>query len=212
MAQQLNIKNVAYGANMDDLSDFRPGHKAAREHRVLSPLQTAELSKPEIRELAQLAGLPSWDRPQAACLSSRFPTFEIVTAPGLSRVDAAERFIHSLGFKQIRVRNHTLAASAVDTTGDVDVLSNGQDKKEVLLARLEVEHSEFGRFSDEPALFSQIDAELKRLGYQFVTLDLGGYKQGSGNILLAKAAAETKTQTTMSSSSPSPSNNGANDG
>lgn len=173
MSTRLEIAHVAYGANMDDLSDFRPGHKAAREHKVLSPLQSAQLNKGEIRQLAKRAGLPSWDRPQAACLSSRFPTFEPVNAPALSRVDAAERFIHSLGFQQVRVRNHTLSGTA-GGAGDQ------------LLARIEVAQSELDRFSHDPSLFARIDVALKDLGYAFVTLDLAGYQQGSANITAVK--------------------------
>jgi uncharacterized protein len=175
IADRLDIAKVAYGANVDDLSDFRPGHKAAREHHVLSPLQTAQLTKVDIRQLAQDAGLPSWDRPQAACLSSRFPTFVQVTAPALSRVDAAEHFIHSLGFRQIRVRNHSLAGAA------------GADKRELLLARIEVETSELARFADDMDLMQKIDSELKRLGYDFVSLDMAGYRTGSGNIFARPA-------------------------
>jgi uncharacterized protein len=174
MSAQLGIAHVAYGANIDDLSDFRPGHKAAREHHVLSPLQTAQLNKSEIRELAKAAGLPSWDRPQAACLSSRFPTFEPVNAPALSRVDAAERLIHSLGFKQVRVRNHTISGTA---GGAADLL----------LARIEVEQSEMDRFSSDLTLFDRINRSLKELGYAFVTLDLAGYQQGSTNITSLKS-------------------------
>jgi len=187
IAGELKIPHVAYGANMDDLSDFRPGHKAAREHKVISPLQIANLAKPDIRELAQQAGLPSWDRPQAACLSSRFPTFEMVTAPALSRVDAAERFIHSLGFKQIRVRNHTVGTPSAALEGSVEKRSS-----EVFLARLEVDTEEMHRFSEEPSLLVKIDAHLKELGYSFVTLDMGGYRRGSGNVAgLEEAKAST---------------------
>jgi uncharacterized protein len=158
---------------------------------VLSPLQSANLTKPEIRELARNAGLPSWERPQAACLSSRFPTFEPVTVPALSRVDAAERFIHSLGFKQIRVRNHTLAGGR-ENHGDspersrTDATESGA---QVLLARLEIDGDEMHRFADDQSLFPQIDAHLKELGYSFVTLDMGGYRRGSGNVAGLKEAA-----------------------
>src|SRR5207237_35577 len=153
----LTISAIAYGANLDDLNDFRPGHKAAREHQVLSPLQEARLTKLEIRELARQAGLPSWDRPQAACLSSRFPTFQPVTIEGLSQVDKAEHFIRSLGFRQIRVRHH----------GDI--------------ARVELGNDELPKLAADTALMQQICDELKHLGYKFVTLDMEGYRQGSGN-------------------------------
>jgi uncharacterized protein len=189
IANDLKIENVAYGANLDDLADFRPGHKAARERNVLSPLQSAKLTKPEIRELARAAGLPSWDRPQAACLSSRFPTFELVTASALSRVDRAERFAHSLGFKQVRVRNHSLVSSGADAPGETNIL----------LARLEVEQSELIRFAQNPELFGQIDEEFKRLGFKFVTLDLGGYRQGSANVFISKTVATSNQSATSPS-------------
>jgi uncharacterized protein len=184
ISARLGISSVAYGANVDDLGDFRPGHKAAREHKVLSPLQSAHLLKTEIRELARRAGLPSWDRPQAACLSSRFPTFEIVTAPALSRVDAAEKFVRSLGFQQLRVRNHTIAKGVLSADAE-------SAEADVLLARLEVERSEMARFSRDPNLFAKIDEYFRSIGYRFVTLDMGGYKQGSGNIALSKTIPET---------------------
>jgi len=157
LADQLGINHIAYGANMDDRQDFRPGQKAADEHRVLSPLQEAGLTKKEIRELAQKAGLPSWDRPQAACLSSRFPAFQPVTIEGLSQIERAESYLHSLGFKQVRVRHH----------GEI--------------ARIEVATDELPRLSGDAELMQQVSEKLKLFGYSFVTLDMEGYKQGSSN-------------------------------
>jgi pyridinium-3,5-biscarboxylic acid mononucleotide sulfurtransferase len=162
LALDLGVASIAYGANLDDLSDFRPGHQAAREHRVLSPLQEAELIKEEIRELAKKAHLPSWDRPQAACLSSRFPTFVPVTIEGLARVDQAENFVRELGFRQVRVRHYN------DT------------------ARVEVDLSEMSRFNENPAVFISIETKLLSLGYKEVVLDPGGYQQGSANIVASK--------------------------
>jgi uncharacterized protein len=107
-------------------------------------------------------------------LSSRFPTFEPVNAPALSRVDAAERFLHSLGFKQVRVRNHSISSTAGGAT-------------EMLLARIEVEQSEMDRFSSDLTLFDRINTSLQELGYAFVTLDLAGYQQGSTNITSLKS-------------------------
>ena len=162
MARTAKIDNIAYGANMDDLKDFRPGHKAAREFKVLSPLQTAKLNKSEIRLLAQEAGLPSWDRPQAACLSSRFPTFQPVTVTLLSQVEKAEDYLRSLGFKQLRVRHH-------------------DDH-----ARIEVDKGELGRLLHDTEMYSRIVARFKELGYKHVTVDLEGYRQGSANTLKGK--------------------------
>lgn len=158
LARDLDIKYIAYGAIMDDMKDSRPGTKAAREHRVLSPLQAAGLEKSEIRELAQKAGLPSWDRPQAACLSSRLPINEVVTVAKLSQIEKAESYLHSLGFKQLRVRHH----------GEI--------------ARIELEESEIARLSSNRELMTQVAKELKSYGYRFVTLDLTGYKQGGANV------------------------------
>ncbi len=158
LARDLDIKYIAYGAIMDDMKDSRPGTRAAREHRVLSPLQAAGLEKSEIRELAQKAGLPSWDRPQAACLSSRLPINEIVTVAKLSQIEKAESYLHSLGFKQLRVRHH----------GEI--------------ARIELEESEIAKLSGNRELMAQVAKELKSYGYRFVTLDLTGYKQGGANV------------------------------
>lgn len=157
LAVKRGMRHIAYGANVNDLSDFRPGQKAAREFAVVSPLLDAKLGKEEIRQLAYQAGLPSWDRPQAACLSSRFPTFEKVTIEGLSRVDRAEAFLHSLGFRQVRVRHH----------GDI--------------ARIEIDEPDMPAFLSHTGLLTRISAQLKELGYRYVTVDLEPYRQGSSN-------------------------------
>lgn len=157
LAASNSTKYLIYGANRDDLRDFRPGHKAAAEHKVLSPLQEVQLSKGEIRELARQAGLPSWDRPQAACLSSRFRTYEPITVQMLNRVEQAEQFLHSLGFRQVRVRHH----------GDI--------------ARIELDEEELAGLSGNMNLMRRISAELKLLGYAYVALDMEGYRQGSAN-------------------------------
>lgn len=157
MAHNEGIKHIAYGANLDDLKDFRPGHQAAREKKVLSPLQEAGLTKDEIRLLAKNAGLPSWNRPQAACLSSRFPTFEPITKEALSQIDAAESFLRQLQFRQVRVRHFANQAK----------IEVGVDE----VARLE-----------EKALRDRIFSALKELGYSDVAFDPEGYRQGSVNI------------------------------
>ena len=163
MAESLGVAHVAYGANADDLKDFRPGHRAAGEYGVVSPLTASALSKEEVRLLSRKAGLPSWDRPQAACLSSRFPTHVPVTVAGLSRVEQAERVLHEMGFRQVRVRHH-------------------DD-----LARIELELSEVSRLSQEPPLMHKISVRLKEIGYSYVTLDLEGYRQGSSNALAGRS-------------------------
>ncbi len=159
LADELGVEYLAYGANVDDMMDFRPGHKAAREHCVSSPLQKAGLSKEEIRVLAKKANLPSWDRPQMACLSSRVPTFETITPTKLNLVDRAESFIRSLGFYQVRVRYKE--GSAVVEVGETEV------------AQL---------FSDVE-LVSSIRTHLKGLGFSDVQIDENGYRQGNANLL-----------------------------
>jgi pyridinium-3,5-biscarboxylic acid mononucleotide sulfurtransferase len=160
IAAQEGIARIAYGANVDDQGDYRPGHTAAREFQVMSPLQDAGLVKEEIRALAQSAGLPSWDRPQAACLASRFPTFQPVTLDGLSQVDRSEAYLHSLGFKQVRVRHY----------GDT--------------AKVEIDRVELTRLLDDDVLSAKVVDKLKELGYNEVIIDPEGYRRGSANTFL----------------------------
>jgi uncharacterized protein len=157
IASERNFSNLAYGANINDLSDYRPGHAAARERQVLSPLQEAGLEKEEIRYLAKKAGLPSWDRPQAACLSSRFPTYQPITIQKLSQIDKAESFLHSLGLKQLRVRHH-------DNLARIELAK--EDMELVLAGKVSI---------------PQIVSALKGYGFTYITLDLEGYRQGSSN-------------------------------
>jgi uncharacterized protein len=159
IALQRKIDYLAYGANVDDLSDFRPGHEAARQFKVLSPLQDAQLSKEEIRYLAKEAGLPSWDRPQAACLSSRFPTFMPITTNKLSQVDKAESVLKGLGLRQVRVRHHDN------------------------IARVEIGLDELPAFLSNSQQQVIATNKLKELGYKEVIIDPEGYKQGSANII-----------------------------
>jgi pyridinium-3,5-biscarboxylic acid mononucleotide sulfurtransferase len=151
---------VAYGLNTDDLSDFRPGHRAASEHGVVAPLQEAGLTKSDVRELSRRAGLSTSDRPASACLASRIPYGIAVTVAELSRVERAESILRDLGFKQFRVRAH----------GD--------------LARIEVAPEEFPR-ALQPELAQTLAARLRPVGFTYVTLDLDGYRQGSLNAVLA---------------------------
>jgi uncharacterized protein len=159
LAKQSDFSAIAYGINADDTRDFRPGHRAAREHRVLAPLLDAALHKDEIRELSCRAGLPTWDRPASACLSSRIPYGIAVTPELLDKIDRAESVLRDLGFRQFRVRAH------------------GE------LARIELAQDELAR-GFEPALWQQMAARIKAVGFAFVTLDLEGYRQGSLNSLL----------------------------
>lgn len=162
LAVQRNIAKVAYGVNADDTFDFRPGQRAAAEHRVLTPLLDARLNKLEIRYLSQRAGLPSWDRPASACLSSRIPYGTEVTPERLSLVERGEAALRGLGFRQFRVRLH--------------------DK----LARVEVTSEELPR-ALQPEMAAAISQALKAAGFTYVALDLEGYRQGSLNETLAKA-------------------------
>ncbi|MBX9771467.1 MAG: ATP-dependent sacrificial sulfur transferase LarE [Candidatus Obscuribacterales bacterium] len=159
LAEELGVEHLAYGANVDDMMDFRPGHKAARERNVSSPLQKAGLSKEEIRALARKANLPSWDRPQMACLSSRVATFESITPAKLRLVDRAESFIRSLGFNQVRVRLKD--SSAIVEVGEAEVQALVSDRE----------------------LVSSVEMHLKSLGFTDVQIDEKGYRQGNANLL-----------------------------
>jgi uncharacterized protein len=153
---------IAYGVNADDTSDFRPGHRAAYEHHILTPLLEAQLRKSEIRFLSQRAGLPSWDRPASACLSSRLPYGTEVTAERLSLVERGEAALRELGFRQFRVRLHDN------------------------LARIELAPAELPR-ALSPEMAAAIANALKAAGFTYVALDLEGYRQGSLNENLAKS-------------------------
>jgi uncharacterized protein len=159
IARQEGMKTLVYGANLDDLGDHRPGMVSARQRGVRAPLIEAELGKDEIRALSRELGLPTWDKPSFACLSSRFQYGEPITSEKLRRVDAAEAFLRELGFRQFRVRDH-------DT-----------------VARLELPLEEIPRLWQE----GRPEAILRRfreLGYVYVTVDLGGFQSGSANLLL----------------------------
>lgn len=162
IAAERNFGAIAYGVNADDTRDFRPGHRAAHEHRVIAPLLDAELDKEEIRLLSRHAGLPTWDRPASACLSSRVSYGTRVTPDLLRKIEQGEGVLRELGFRQFRVRAHG---------------AHGE------LARIELAPEEFERGLDA-ALARQIGARLKEIGFAFVALDLEGYRQGSLNTLL----------------------------
>ena len=156
MAQERGFAAVAYGVNADDTLDFRPGHRAATEHRVLTPLLDAGLHKAEIRMLSQRAGLSTWDRPASACLASRLPYGTEVTPERLALVERGEVALRELGFRQFRVRLHEK------------------------LARVEIALDELPR-AMSPQMAASIAARLKAAGFTYVALDLEGYRQGSLN-------------------------------
>ncbi len=161
VARAEGYAQIAYGANVDDMADWRPGHQAAREVGVRSPLYEAGMSKAEIRDAARQLGLPNWNKPAAACLSSRIPYGTAVTAETLARIEAAEAVLRAEGLRQLRVRHH-------DT-----------------VARIEVPRGEW------PALLAadtldRIVAGIKATGYLYVTLDLQGFRSGSMNEALKR--------------------------
>src|ERR1700676_200569 len=154
LARQRGFAATAYGVNADDTLDFRPGHRAAKEHRVLAPLLEAGLRKSEIRHLSQRAGLPTWDRPASACLASRVPYGTEVTPERLGLIERGEAALRHLGFQQFRVRLH--------------------DR----LARIEIAPEEMPR-ALTTQMFASISQALKRAGFTYVALDLEGYPQRS---------------------------------
>ncbi len=156
LARARGFAAIADGSNADDRGDYRPGRQAAREFGVLSPLDQAALSKADIRELSHEAGLPTWDEPASACLSSRIPYHSEVTDEKLRVIEQAEEAIRALGFRVLRVRHH----------GEV--------------ARIELARDELPR-ALEPGISSEIDSALRALGFRYVTLDLKGYRLGSLN-------------------------------
>ena len=156
IARARGIPVIADGSNADDRGDYRPGRQAAREFGVRSPLDEAGLTKPEIRALSLAAGLPTWDEPASACLSSRIPYFSEVTDEKLRMIERAEAVLRGLGFRVCRVRHHDS------------------------IARLEIARDEMAR-ALEPEIADRIDRELRAIGYEHVTLDLRGYRLGSLN-------------------------------
>lgn len=157
IADEKGFVVVLDGANYDDLSDFRPGHRAAQEMKVRNPLQEVGLTKAEIREISKQMGLPTWQKPAYACLASRIPYGRLITVEALDRIDQAESFLISLGFQEIRVRDH------------------------FPVARLEI-----GQADLEQAwkLRPRIASRLHELGFPYVTIDLDGFRSGSMNAVL----------------------------
>ena len=156
LLDELDFAAIAYGVNVDDTGDFRPGHRAAAEHRVLSPLLDAGLRKSEVRVLAERAGLPCWNTPASACLASRLPYGTEVTLERLSQVEAGEAAIRALGFEQVRLRHHGPVARI-----ELD--------REVLAAGIPRETRE------------AMASAIKALGFRYVCIDLDGYRTGSLN-------------------------------
>jgi uncharacterized protein len=157
--KELGYQHIAYGKNLDDEGDFRPGQRAAELHRALAPLAEAGLGKSEIRSLAERAGLALWDKPAAACLSSRIEYGRPVTREALAAIEAGEEALRQLGFRQARVRHH----------GEI--------------VRIEISRDELAQaFTSEMA--AKLVPIFRKLGFKFVTLDCEGYRSGSMNALL----------------------------
>jgi uncharacterized protein len=156
---QRGFDSIAYGVNLDDQGDFRPGQRAADQHHVAAPLREAGLTKQEIRELSRAAGLRVWDKPASACLSSRIEYGREVTREALGVVERGEDALHALGFRQVRVRHH----------GDI--------------VRIEIAREELAR-ALSPEVAAEFTRIFKALGFKFVTLDLEGFRSGSMNTFL----------------------------
>lgn len=154
LARERNIPWILDGANMDDLGDYRPGRQAAKEYEIRSVLQEAGFYKEELRQLAREMGLPNWDKPSFACLSSRIPYGHLITLEKVEQLDKGEEALRQMGFRQLRIRHH-------DT-----------------IARIEVPREEFERVL---AWADRITEVLKAEGFTYVTLDLQGYRSGSMN-------------------------------
>jgi len=161
IAEERGFNCVIDGCNLDDTGDFRPGRRAAADHGVRSPLVEAGLTKDDIRALSRERGLPTWDKPAMACLSSRIPYGTPVTIEALDRIGEAEAYLRSLGLRQLRVRHHE----------DVARIETDEAGLEMLIARR-----------------AEVVERLKALGYLYVTLDLAGYRSGSLNAALRRQA------------------------
>jgi uncharacterized protein len=161
MAMQRGFRYVVDGNNLDDTGDYRPGRQAGRELQIRSPLIEAELNKAEIRELSHLQGLPTWDQPASACLSSRIPYGSPVTAEKLRMIDQGEELMRAFGFSQTRVRHH----------GEI--------------ARIEIAREEMPK-ALTLEIFERLSREFKRIGFRFVAIDVDGYRTGALNEVLTQ--------------------------
>ena len=161
MADRYGMEYVLDGSNYSDISDYRPGLKAASELKVRSPLKEASLTKKDIREILRSWGLPVWNKPATACLSSRIPYGQKISVGLLEKIEKAEKELHLLGFKQVRVRDHNE------------------------IARIEISEEDFFKLL-ERHIKQKISSSLKKLGYKFIVLDLDGYRTGSLNEVFQK--------------------------
>ena len=174
---------IAYGENASDAGDFRPGAQAASEFQVRAPLKEAGLTKVEIRELSAQLGLPTADKPQMACLSSRVPHGEPVTPGKLAMIERAENVLRDLGFHDVRVRHHELRSAERGVRSEELVSGNSAfpiPHSALALARIELGPAEIPRFLED-GISARVTDALKKIGYTHVTLDLQGYRRGSLN-------------------------------
>lgn len=183
LAKAENFAVVCYGENASDIGDFRPGAKAASEFQVRAPMKEVGLTKKEIRELSAQMGLPTADKPQMACLSSRIPTGEPVSPEKLHMIEEAEYVLRDLGFYDVRVRHHELGSQKPearsqksDSASDIRPLTSGRTH----LARIEVGPAELPKLLAD-GIASRVAEAIKKLGYAYVTVDLQGYRRGSLN-------------------------------
>jgi len=174
IAKREQWQTIVYGENASDLGDYRPGAAAAKEYKVRAPLKEVGLTKAEIRKLSKELGLPTADKPQMACLSSRIPYGEPVTEEALRMIEAAENVLRDAGFHDVRVRHHSMGNS-----------NHGTANGKLAVARIEVGADEVARFLGEEQR-GAVARAMKKIGYAYVTLDLEGYRRGSGNEALAK--------------------------
>ena len=185
LARAENFAVIAYGENASDVGDFRPGAQAAAEFQVRAPLKEIGLTKAEIRELSAQLGLPTADKPQMACLSSRVPYGEAVTPAKLRMIEQAEYVLRDLGFRDVRVRHHEMGKPGDPAQAPM-----------THLARIELAPAEIAALLGNGKL-ETVAAELRKIGYAHVTLDLQGYRRGSTNEALVK---EKRPDTTPASS------------
>ena len=178
IARKEGFAVIAYGENASDVGDFRPGAQAAKEFAVRAPLREIGLTKAEIRQLSAQLGLPTAEKPQMACLSSRIPYGEAVTPEKLRMVEAAENLLRDLGFYDVRVRHHELQYQT--SLSPVVPARDQAGRQSCSLARIEVGRAEIPKLlADET--FTRVGEALKKMGYTHVTLDLQGYRRGSLN-------------------------------
>lgn len=185
LAKTQGFNVLVYGENASDVGDYRPGAQAAAEFQVRAPLKEAGLTKAEIRQLSAELGLPTADKPQMACLSSRVPYGEAVTPEKLKMIEAAENILRDLGFHDVRVRHHVLTSSSkapVAFAGSTSkpIAFNLQPTTSPHLARIEVGPAEMQKLLVNGASVKVVES-LKKIGYAYVTLDLQGYRRGSTN-------------------------------